>query len=140
MSFGAKKVHTILLASVIASFVLLGSFGPPHFSMAMTMDEHGTMEMSDCFMPGMTTLCQMDVFDHMTWWQSIFTSTPVQNLTVSLLLLMFAAGALLVWIRHAHSPPRRIFTRLKPRYQNYIPAASPLQELFSNGILNPKLF
>ena len=120
--------------------LLVGATGLPHFGMAMSMDEHGNMAMSDCYMPGMATLCKMNVFDHLRWWQSMFTSIPLRNVLFSLLLLLAAVVVASMWSRLAHSPPEKLQTRIRLREWDYIPLASPLSELFSSGILNPKLF
>jgi hypothetical protein len=140
MRFQARNLPKIFLCLALLVVLLISATGLPHFGMTMSMDEHGNMAMSDCYMPGMTTLCKMNVFDHMAWWQSMFTSIPAQNILFSLLLLVAAAIVLFTWSRLAHSPPEKLPMRFRFRQRNYIPLASPLQELFSSGILNPKLF
>lgn len=130
------------LSLAIAAFLVM-SLGVPHFGMAMPMDmdEHGNMPMTDCYMPGMATICNMSPLEHIASWQGMFTSLPTQGFAMTLLFLLIATVIGFVWIRQIHSPPQELktFSRFL-RQQEYVPLHSPLQELFSNGILNPKLF
>lgn len=130
-----------ILMSMGIIALLVSASGLPHFGMSMTMgmDENGNMSM-DCYMPGMTAVCNMTPLEHVSSWQSMFTSIPTQSTALMLLLAMFAIVGV-IWTRHTHSPPQsqQIFSRFSHR-RGYIPLHSALQELFSNGILNPKTF
>ncbi len=124
----------------IVAFLLVGA-GVPHFGMTMNTDMDGNMTMSDCYMPGMTAVCNMSPLEHVASWQSMFTSTPAQNFTLMLLLLVLVAVISFIWIEQTHSPPLALQRlSLSSRRREYIPLHSSLQELFSNGILNPKVF
>ena len=135
------KTSKIILVFSVAALLLAGSFGLPHLGMTMEMDMDGNMTMSDCYMPGMTVICNMTPLEHIAGWQSIFTSVPAQN-SVSILLLLIAAVVIgFTWITQMHSPPvDRQRLLVYSRQREYFPLHSQLQELFSQGILNPKLF
>lgn len=139
-----KAQHSHLIKTAIAfgivAFLLVGA-GVPHFGMTMKMDMDGNMTMTDCYMPGMTAVCNMSPLEHVASWQSMFTATPVQNFTVMLLLLVLVTVIGFLWIEQTHSPPLALQRfSLSSRKREYVPLHSQLQELFSNGILNPKVF
>ncbi len=132
---------TLISTAVIVLF-LAAAFGAPHLGMTMTMDEHGTMTMSDCYMPGMTAVCNMNALEHIASWQSAFASTLQEYGSTLLLLLLFAATAfMIVWVRQQYPPPRNLNVyRYRARQTRSLLPPTPLQELFSSGILHPKLF
>jgi len=140
MTSAFTKTSKIVLVFSVAALLLAGSFGLPHLGMAMEMDMDGNMTMSDCYMPGMTAICNMTPLEHISSWQSMFTSIPAQNLLVALLLLVLAVIVGFSWIQRTLAPPERHAVRLFSHQREYIPLHSQLQELFSQGILNPKLF
>lgn len=127
----------------ILSFVLLTLFlGTMFFSlfhMSMGMDMTGGM--SDCpFASHEEVICPMNLVDHIGAWKSVFSSA-VPTLTLLLAvagvaaLVASVAPNLLKKIQYASPPlPRWLKAR------TYTFSYRPLQELFSNGILNPKLF
>lgn len=140
MTVSLSKVGKILLVLGLIAFLLIGFFGLFHSSMPMGGD--GNMTTSNCpFMSGQAVVCNMDPLEHIAAWQSMFTSIPSQTGS-TLILMLLAALALAFLCTHLRRPPidrtytpSRFFVR-----RDYIPPASPLQELFSSGILNPKLF
>jgi len=143
MSFSGKKLARTLLALGVVALLLSATFGIPHLGMTMTMDMDGNMTMSDCLMPGMTAVCNMTPLAHITTWQSAFAGLAQQYGTVFLLLLLsLAVVAMRVgWIRQQYPPPEALLKSFR-RYvekSRSLPVAI-LQELFSNGILNPKLY
>ena len=126
---------------VIASFgvfalLSINLFGIFHYEMPMDG------KMDPCpFMPGMS-VCPMSTLEHASLMQGFFGNVPAQqSLTLLLIGLMFVASIGLVWIR-------RLFPALKELqnplsyfyYQRHIPRETIFQTLFSDGILNPKLF
>lgn len=127
-----------LLASTILLF-LLGTMFVSLFHMSMGMDMSGSM--TDCLlMERGAVICPMSLADHIGAWKSAFLST-VPTLTLLLavagvaVLVASVAPNLLRKIQYA-SPPltRWLQTRI------YTFSQRPLQELFSKGILHPKLF
>lgn len=129
-----KKVRTMLFM-----FVFLGAMFGGLFHMTMGMDMSGTM--SDCmFMASSEKVCSMGALEHAEAWKSVFLST-VPSLT--LLLTVLATTFVLLTVA-PHLLIRRRFTSIRiPRNlveQTYLFSHRPLQELFSDGILHPKLF
>lgn len=116
--------NTIALLS-ITIFLVMGSVG----IMAMSGHHH---EPGCPFMLGEQAICQMDVFDHITAWQSAFTTI----IPTVVLLILLASVVFIAW-RYYRSPdlfarsniPGRIFRSER---------VSVIQELFSSGILNPR--
>ena len=129
-----------MLALGIAVFLLMGFLGLSRFSMTMNMDEH--MTMLNCpFMSGMA-ICNMNTFEHIATWRSIFTHTQQpQNSMLILLFLLSLSLVIVGWIKRLHLPYKdhlKQFTYFSGR--EYALIFRPLKDLFSNGILNPKLF
>lgn len=113
----------ILTAYLVAGgFMLVGS-----------MQHHET---SGCpFMPGEhAAICQMDVFDHISAWQSMFAAVVPTILILGLLAALIA----LTW-GFWRPPPittARPFLHKKRSELVIIPL---FQQLFSDGILHPKI-
>jgi hypothetical protein len=88
---------------------------------------------------GVAVLCTMSPLEHIEAWQDMFLAIPV----TSIILLCIVALAFAVPFLYSPkwSPPRLrafeftpLYTTQKLSFQSYI------QEAFSSGILNPKLF
>lgn len=126
-----KNIHFIKIS--LATLALVGYlsivvFGPIHMAHMADMN----MPMEHCpFTLGEHALCKMDPFEHLTIWQQ-FTATflpLIKILTVVSILLA------LVYFSY-HSPPitRFLFYLKRERLRVF----SLYQQLFSQGILNPK--
>ena len=127
-----------LIAGTILLF-LLGTMFVSLFHLSMGMDMMGGT--TDCpFMSHQEVVCQMNLADHIGAWKDTFLSV-VPTLT----LLMAVAGIAMLVASVAPnllqktlytSPPvcRWLLTK------TYTFSYRPLQELFSSGILHPKLF
>ncbi len=119
---------------------LLGAMTLSLLNMSAGMDMTGSM--SDCpFMEHGEVVCAMNLSDHIGAWKSTFLAV-IQ--TVTFLLSSILAAAYVATIIPNLLPSRRlrricVLTRwLKERTYSF--SYRPLQELFSNGILHPKLF
>ena len=128
------------LAFGIVAFMFMTLFGM--FQPAMNMSMGGDMSSHCPFMTGMN-LCPMTPLEHVSYMQSFFTSIPQQEnpFLVLLLALSFIAVFGLPWLRNLFSPPNsssRSFQYFYRQRSRSIP--NVLQELFSQGILNPKSF
>lgn len=124
---------------VVIILVFLGTMFGGLFHMTSAMDMSG--DMSGCaFMTHGEAICSMNTLDHISAWKSAFTAiTP----SLTLLLLALAAVAIVLAVapnlllRQRYRPqilPREVRDRI------YTFSYRPLQELFSSGILHPKLF
>jgi hypothetical protein len=131
-----RLAHVILSLGIIA-LLSMSFFGVFYFSMSMG----GDGKMSDCpFMPGMS-VCPMTPFEHASTMQGLFTNIPIQQDTFALLLAVaFIAVLGLSWIKQFLVPLE--LARSSGYFYRYRDRSIPrqLQELFSQGILNPKLF
>lgn len=131
------KYHTtrnkILGGILLIAFLSVLLFSLFHVSAAgMGADENS----AGCpFMTQEGSLCSMEILDHFSAWKSSFMAV-----VPSLILILMGALALAVvlpsvWMRQRYSDS--LFSK-KPSECTH--AYRPLQELFSNGILHPKLF
>jgi len=110
------------------------------FHMPVGMDMSGSMS-SDCpFMSHEEVICSMSTLDHLTAWKSAFMAV-LPSLT---LLLLAIATVVLVFSVAPNLLQRQRYRAILPIYnleeRTYSYSYRPLQELFSNGILHPKLF
>lgn len=126
------------VVGIILTF-LLGAMFVSLFHMSTGMDMTGGMR--DCpFMSHEEVLCPMSLVDHLGAWKSAFLTTAS-----TILYLFAAAGMVAIAVSIA---PNFLTARYKPiparyrwlRERVYTYSYRPLQELFSNGILHPKVF
>ncbi len=133
-----KMKNTSKLLALTAIVFFLGTMFFSLFHMSMGMDMFGGM--NDCpFMVHEEVICPMDLADHLGAWKSAFLAV-VPTLAILLVVSMaifvaLIAPNLLRRIQYA-SPPQSRWLKVRTYTFSY----RPLQELFSNGILNPKLF
>jgi hypothetical protein len=118
--------------------LLVSSFSLAYFHTkgmsAMDVPMPGCPFMND----GVAVLCTMSPLEHIEAWQDMFLAIPVTFALLLCLTLLFVVAFI-----HSPkwSPPRLraleftpLYTTQKLSFQSYI------QEAFSSGILNPKLF
>jgi hypothetical protein len=126
------------VAGIIITF-LLGAMFVSLFHMSMGMDMTGSM--SDC--PSMAheeVLCPINLADHIGAWKSAFLAV-----TPTIVLLLAVTGSL-VFIAtvapHLFVPKREpiLILSRQLRERTYTFSYRLLQELFSNGVLHPKVF
>jgi len=126
------------IASTMLLF-LLGTMFVSLFHLSMGMDMTGGM--TDCpFVTHAEVICQMNVADHIGAWKSAFLSVvPALTLLLAVagiaILVASVAPNLLRKIQYASPPSSRWL-----QARTYTFSYRPLQELFSSGILHPKLF
>ena len=134
--FGIQKTLWFAVTAVFLSVLFLSLFHMP-----AGMDMSGNM--SGCpFMSHEEVLCSMSTLDHVSAWKSVFT---VIAPSFTLLLLVLALAAVEIVFAIAPNLLSRQRYRQKTlsreiRDRIYTFSYRPLQELFSNGILHPKLF
>jgi len=131
---GVQKMLWFAFTTAFLSVLFLSLFHMP-----AGMDMSGNM--SDCpFMSHEEVLCSMNTLDHISAWKSAFTATAP---SFALLLLSLIVVAVVITL--APNLLLRQRYRLQPlsreiRNRIYTFSYRPLQELFSSGILHPKLF
>lgn len=131
MAFMKAIGGTLLLFFIGSMFVSL-------FHMS-SMDMHAGM--TNCpFMAHEEVICPMNLIDHIGAWKSVFLS-----IAPALTLLFAITGVAVLIGTVAPNLLRRIIYSPPPlarciREKIYTFTYRPLQEMYSNGILNPKLF
>ena len=128
------------VVTAILTILFLGVMFGGLFNMSMGMNMTG--DMSGCpFMEHGEVLCSMSVFDHFDAWETAFMAI-VPTLTVFLSALAAVVVTLAVapnLVLTQKFLASRVFVRSRIT-QIFSHSVRPLQELFSNGILHPKLF
>ncbi len=120
------KISFALLALI--GYLSIMVFGPIHMIHMAEMN----MPMEHCpFAVGEHSLCGMDSFEHLKVWQQ-FTTTLLPFIKI-----LTVIGILLVLVYFSYHPPSvtRFLLYLK---RERLRIFSLYQELFSQGILNPK--
>lgn len=136
-----SSITEYVLSLAVFVFLSVSFLGLSHAN--MPMGEDGNMTMSNCpFMSGQAVVCNMDPLEHIAAWQNMFTSIPQQDIATLLLILLASLALVFIWTRQRRRIPitDSLSTLGRVRAKEYIPIANSLQELFSNGILNPKLY
>lgn len=128
-----------ILSGIILS-LFLGIMFVSLFHMSGGMDmSHG---MSDCpFMADQEVICAMSLGEHINAWKSVFFSLIPSAFT----LLLTLGVALLITSTAPHLLKKHILYKIPIhwshiQHKTYTYTVRPLQELFSSGILHPKLF
>ncbi len=122
---------------ILLAFFVVGLFGLFHF--AMDMNNGG--DALGCSFMNIATLCAMNPFTHIATWQNMFASSfPKEIFSLLALALLIALFAFTVrnFLRDSNvsqtlTPIQRLTTRISH-------TKNSLQEAFSSGILNPKLY
>lgn len=125
-----------VVSGIVLTF-LLGAIFVSLFNMSMGMDMSGRM--SGC--PSMTlekVLCPINLASHIDEWKAAFLA-----ITPSITLLLAVLGVVSVPLAFFLFTPKIkdvtfLFRQLLRKSYSYF--YRPMQELFSSGILNPKLF
>lgn len=124
------------------SFMLVGILGILLFSIPqMSMDMRVSGGNINCPFGGHSTaICQMNPMEHIQEWQGIFTILPIQNTS---LLFTFFAFLVISKLKFRNrflilEAPLVILGSLYSLISFQI--FDSLEELFSSGILNPKVF
>ncbi len=125
---------------LLAAFITVNLFGA---ASGMGMQTNAQGKMTGCMFSG-TAICTMTPFEHLAAWQNMFTAAASQTDSTLLLLLLTALTFL------GFATARRLFDDrldlLESHQKLYVKRLvahsyiNPLQEAFSQGILNPKLY
>ena len=127
------KIFGAILIAIVTGTMFLSLF-----HMTMGMDMAGGM--TDCpFASQGEVICSMSIVDHLDAWKTVFLSTIPT-------VLFLLAGALL--ISAIAVAPHLLVNRIRLLVLSYVQSPirtytycyRALQELFSRGILHPKLF
>lgn len=132
-----SKLLVLVLLLSFAGVLFVGTINVSH-----SFDEHGMSSgMTDCpFMTHEETLCPMTALDHLAMLQNIFEAT-----LPSIIMLTFIVGMILITfpslpkLKTPLRPHMHTFWRWR-RSVLYHFSYKLYQDLFSQGILHPKLF
>lgn len=131
------NLFKMLSLTTLLTFIVVGAFG---LSLSMQTDEMGNM--SNCpLMSSSASLCQIDVTQHISHWQQLFTAT-VQSSTLLLLIAPLAACTAFALCRHYINVDQPDVSCYRKRMRDN-PQMKVLDHLLlslSNGILQPKLY
>ena len=128
-----RSLFTTAVVSILSIYTAIALFGMALFMMP---SEHGGMIGGGCpLMRDVGSLCQTGILDHMTHWNILFATTLVVIVffAVAIATVYMPVGALAI------SPPHE-------RYRQYVKDTpqvrifQPTIRLFSDGILQPKLY
>jgi hypothetical protein len=126
------------LASLIIAFVLSAMF-VSLFHVPNSVE--GGALMTDCpFMSHEEVICPMSLMEHISTWKAVFLST-----VPSIVLVLVVAGFATRFVKTFVFLFDRNKTKIRVAYQaclkkSYSFLQRTFQELFSSGLLNPKLF
>ncbi len=128
----------VVLFAITSGFVFVSLFG---LSLGMSMQSNG--KMSDCpFMNNTASICNMSPLEHIAAWQSFFSALPLKEKMSLIFSLVAFALALFLLPRFFQKflKYQNLFYLQRYRYLQKVFIRHPLQEAFSSGILNPKIF
>jgi len=132
-----KNLGKYFLLLLVGVFLFTSIFGLSY--MVMDMDSNGVMTRCP-FISSEAVICNMSPLEHISAWQNIFTTLPQKDyleLFLFLLLIIFIVYSM--WCFFTASGFYRIYNYFIQRTKRlFVP--DYLQEAFSSGILNPKIF
>ncbi len=133
----------IIFAIIILVFLTFSIFGLIASMNSMRMDSNGLGTMNDCFFGLQGHVCNMTLAQHISIWQGI-SAMSLQNV-VSLDLLMLGIMAILLVAtlgRNLFFESRKLTLQyhLYTKQNLHILPLNYLQEAFSQGILNSKIY
>lgn len=121
-----------ILVLVLLAFLGAGYLGMP---------QDTTGQMSSCPIMGAVALCEMSPLVHMAKWQNLFSALPERGGAMFLAIVVLSLSMIFLLRRARYSPGLFVVPlwALGSKAVS-IPIPSTLQEAFSDGILNPKIF
>lgn len=132
------KTQNIIKVSLTLSVLWVLLFGFSQFGMNMDMQDG----MINCpFMPGHSAvICQMNPLEHIQEWQNMFIALPMSviSILIFVILLLFVLKRFKFWDTLQIPEISNFYSKFS--FSDNFKAFNPLQEAFSQGILNPKLF
>jgi hypothetical protein len=130
---------SVLLSLALGVFIFVSFLG---LSLGMTMKSDGVIKPDCPFMSNTASVCKMSPLEHIAMWQSVFTTLPLKEKILLTFGLLAFALALFLLVRFFQRllKYQNLFYLERYRYLQKIFIPHSLQELYSSGILNPKIF
>ena len=141
--YNSKILTKAVFTMMIVAFLAFSLFGLIASVNTMRMDANGSGTMNDCLFGLQGHVCNMTFTQHIGIWQGISAMSLKNVFSLDLLMLgimaiLFVAtlGKNLFFESHKLTLQYRLYTK-----QNlHILSFNYLQEAFSRGILNPKIY
>lgn len=127
-----RYLRLVFILTTLA-FIFVGILGLTHF-MGMHVANGGMI--TNC--RASYALPCSNIYQHISIWQRTFTAIPSEMIS-SLLLLVIVFASLLVqefYSHHKNAHPLKFYLKENPN----LPLFDYLKQIFSAGILNPKVF
>ncbi len=128
-------------SSRVAMFVFVAFLGIGFFGASGGMEMGKNGKMSDCLFNTGASICNMNALEHISAWQSTFTSLPFKNISLFVVFLLLSVFELFFFSKFLNIVNLKSDSIHSQRFrENTFLIQNKLEEAFSNGILNPKLF
>ncbi len=142
MEIATQKFGRFLAIFALAALLAVAFLGISHSMMGMGIKSDGTM--GGCLFSGKSEICTMTFTEHISHWQSMFTTTfPQKAFAVALLVLLAVVSvAVAILTRNLfllssyYATRWRLYIKQNPNLSLF----NPLKEAISAGILNPKIY
>lgn len=134
-----KKFGKIVFVLTAISFLWLGTFGL--FNHMNEMKQGGSM--SGCIFNGHAEVCIMNVSEHIAIWQGMITALPQKAGFAGLFALAVLFAVIIASYKNSFFDFFELAGfrwRLYTKQHNKISFFDSLREIFSQGILNPKIY
>lgn len=136
--FGLQsKLSDNLVLLVLASFAFMNVLG---MGIGMEMTD-GLM--SPCpFMAGQTTMCQMNIMEHIAQWQQALLGIPTKAnlLALAIVLLVVVITPLVKQFSRLEELIKFASRRFADRTKQAVKVFDPFLLAFSDGIINPRIY
>jgi len=119
----------ILIVFALAAFSGMGVFwaaGAPDGAMAGCPFSHGS------------AMCAMNAIEHIATWKALFTALPQKSAALLAILIFIFAAAFSAPRRE--SPADKSLNAFRRFFLIFRPVFDYLREIFSRGILHPKIY
>lgn len=134
MRIGLTKTYVIVAILSLGILYAL-SFG---VLMGMETDSHG--QMTACPFTKLPSICIMGFSEHIGMWQSVFTATLDNSVLLGILsLIVLALSSVLKYLDTSQDREFKEYKLYSHTHSNNS-TFNKLLELFSGGILNPKIY
>lgn len=135
-----KKLGGIMLLISMAFFLWVSIFGLIYHMNGMGVNTNK----NNCLFNNQTTECSMGFREHITIWHGVFTIMPqnILNLIDAIILLISLTIIITFYRNNLSILSRRITSRFKLYLKEHpqIKLFNNLEEIFSSGILNTKIY
>lgn len=119
----------VLILFALAAFSGMGAFlaaGAPDGAMASCPFSHGS------------AMCAMNAFEHISAWKTLFAGLPQKS--AALLAILIFTFVIAFFAPRRESPADKSLNAFRRFFLIFRPVFDYLREIFSRGILHPKIY